>query len=347
MSASAAAKREQFANRLWYGRHWLRFLLWPLSILFIAAAAARRVGYRSGLLRSFRAPVPVIIVGNLTVGGTGKTPIVIWLAQALVADGFAPAILSRGYGAESAGNCTRRVSAESTPQMVGDEPLLLARKSQVPVFVDTDRGRAAAEAVANGADVLISDDGLQHYALQRDFELVIVDGERGFGNGMRLPAGPLRESPSRLQQVERVLVNGGPEHSLRVLDPFRDKTSPFQLVGQDLVRVDESERRPLSSLRDEPTTAIAGIGNPERFFAALRRAGLDPATVAIPDHAPLTQSELQGMTGTIVMTEKDAVKCREIADERCWYLPVEVSMQDNSGWLDDLVSRIRQKRSAS
>jgi len=317
----------------WIESHWERVtpvsaLLYPLSVLFGAAVKVRRGLYDSGIAPSLRLPVPVIVVGNITVGGTGKTPLVLWLVEFLRARGFKPGIVCRGYGGKS--RSPQRVAPESDPLVVGDEAVLLARRGRCDVWAGADRVTAGLALLTPPAacDVVISDDGLQHYALARDLEICVVDEGRGFGNGWLLPAGPLREPPSRLARVDAIVVNhdlrGEPHSTLAALPgtvvrvnmrvegrEFRNLVNPAQRVGPE-------------HFRGRIVHAIAGIGNPQRFFSLLRLFGLDIAARAFPDHHPFSAADLAyAGTETVLMTEKDAVKCRRFARESHWELAVD------------------------
>ncbi|MHB8167830.1 MAG: tetraacyldisaccharide 4'-kinase [Sulfuricella sp.] len=311
---------------LWLQRQWLHLTPWqvvllPLSILFGLVAALRRGLYRAGLLRAIRLPVPVIVVGNISVGGTGKTPLVLWLADFLRQQGYHPGIVSRGYGGGTPGAAA--VDIRSDPALVGDEPLLLARKSGCPVWVGRDRV-AAGNALLRAhpeCDVLLSDDGLQHYRLGRDLEIVVVDGERKFGNGLLLPAGPLREGVSRLRSVDAVVVNGGslrPEFSLHNEFEMRLEGGMFYNLRHPELRARAAD------FGGKKLHAVAGIGNPQRFFAHLRRLGLAFEEHAFPDHCVFRPQDLDyDDADALLMTEKDAVKCAGFADGRYWALAVE------------------------
>jgi tetraacyldisaccharide 4'-kinase len=311
---------------LWLQRQWFRLTPWhvvllPLSVLFGLVAALRRGLYRAGLLRAIRLPVPVIVVGNISVGGTGKTPLALWLADFLRQQGYHPGIISRGYGGGTQDAVA--VDVRSDPALVGDEPLLLARKSGCPVWVGRDRvaaGKALLRAHAE-CDVLLSDDGLQHYRLDRDMEIVVVDGERKFGNGLLLPAGPLREGVSRLMSVDAVVVNGGSlKADMRLRNEFE-----MSLEGEVFYPLCEPELRARAAdFGGKKLHAVAGIGNPQRFFAHLSRLGLVFEEHAFPDHWVFRPQDLDyGDADALLMTEKDAVKCAGFADERYWALAVE------------------------
>jgi tetraacyldisaccharide 4'-kinase len=300
-----AAVRPTFLSARFAARHWYRLspvsiVLFPISLAFGVLVALRRLLFRFGVLRSVRLPIPVVVVGNLTVGGTGKTPLMLALVDALRVRGLRPGILSRGYGGTS--TQPRAVGAEDLAAQVGDEPLLLAERSGCPVWIGADRVAAARALLAAHArcDVILCDDGLQHYRLQRDFEIAVED-ERGFGNGLLLPAGPLREPASR--RVDATVVNGsGP----------RPGTFGMRLAPAGLYRV-EAQAAPmtLSDLSGKKLHAVAGIGNPDRFFAELSRMGLAFSAHAFPDHHAYRTEELEfADCDFVLMTEKDAVKCR-------------------------------------
>lgn len=294
---------------------WLRgglpaLLLAPLGWLMAAAVLLRRRLYQYGLRRSRRLPVPVIVVGNIFVGGTGKTPLVIWLCQRLQAMGHRPGIVLRGYGGR-ASTWPQWVQAESDPELVGDEAVLLARQAGVAVAAGPQRPAAAALLVEAGCDVIISDDGLQHYALARDAEIAVIDAGRGLGNGRCLPAGPLREPRRRLASVDLTIANGAPS----ALTPYF-----FKLVAEPLQPLHPAAG---AAPTGGPVHAVAGIGNPQRFFDQLRRQGFDPIEHPFPDHHRYRAEELQFGDGLpILMTAKDAVKLSGAALTGCWVLPV-------------------------
>ncbi len=309
----------RWVERHWRQTTWFAALLAPLSLLFGAAAAARRALYRGGILRAERLPVPVIVVGNLTVGGTGKTPFVIWLVQRLRGLGWRPGIVSRGYGATVSGPAP--VEAASDPVRFGDEPVLLARRTGCPVWIGRDRARAARALLAHSpeCDVIVSDDGLQHYRLARDVEIAVVDAEQGFGNGWLLPAGPLRERPSRLDRVDLVIVHG------TAARPFAaGRECRMRLEGRQFYNL-LNPRFVVSAgyFNGMRTHAVAGIGNPRRFFDALQALGLSGTAHAFPDHHRFRAEELRfAGAEAILMTEKDAIKCEAFADETHWVLAV-------------------------
>lgn len=300
----------------WYRGHPLLVLLWPLSALFWLVSSTRRQAYRLGLLRQERVGVPVVVVGNLNVGGSGKTPLVLWLAERMRARGYRPGIVSRGYGGH-APYYPFPVKSDSEPAQVGDEPCLLARRSGVPVVVDPKRPRGARYLVEHcGCDLVLCDDGLQHYALARDLEIVVVDGEREFGNGWLIPAGPMRETVGRLKTVDFVVSNGA--------SSALPTAMVMTLTPGDLRRVRDDAPGPgLNNLREHAVHAVAGIGNPGRFFASLRASGLNIVEHAFPDHHAFRVDDLQFQpTAPLLMTEKDAMKCRDLVSDEAYYLPV-------------------------
>jgi tetraacyldisaccharide 4'-kinase len=281
--------------------------------LFRALVALRRLAYALGLKQRWRASVPVIVIGNLTVGGSGKTPLVIHVAELLVSRGWSPAIVSRGYG--GAVEAPRAVTLASEPLDVGDEPVLMARRSGCPVWVGPERARVVETLLRETprCDVVILDDGLQHYALARDLEVCVVDA-RGFGNGFMLPAGPLREPRARLRSVDAVVA-----HDTDAVPGYR-----MALIGEQVHRAtDARERRSLQSFFGERVHAVAGIGDPKRFFLHVARHGARLVPHPFPDHHPFVAADLEfGDAAPIVMTEKDAVKCKRFAKPSHWILPV-------------------------
>lgn len=310
---------QEWLERSWYGAH-APVALRPLAALYGAVLGLRGLSYRIGLQGVAHLPVPVIVVGNLTVGGTGKTPLVVWLVARLRARGLRPGIVSRGYGGRQHG--PHQVSDGDTALEVGDEALLLAQRCAVPVAVGRDRPAAARLLVAAQCDVILSDDGLQHAALGRDLEIIVVDGARGFGNGRLLPAGPLRESTARLQRAGAVVVNGQPSHAAH-LPPG---ALAMDLQGTVAVPLAGGASQPLARWAGHTVHALAGIGHPQRFFALLRAAGLEIIAHPLPDHARFTAEDLQFADALpVLMTEKDAVKCRGLATARHWVVPVDAT----------------------
>jgi tetraacyldisaccharide 4'-kinase len=320
--------------RIWYGNSPLVWLLAPLSVLFRIVIATRRMLYRRGWLGVLRAEVPVVVIGNITVGGTGKTPLAAWLARDLAARGMKPGIVLRGYGGiESAG--PRRVAAGDDPRDAGDEAVLLAATTSAIVVAGSDRVAAARLARELGATIVLADDGLQHYRLGRDAEVAVLDASRLAGNGCVLPAGPLREPLARLREVDLVVLNGRAgerearaaalQELLRKTQIAVDRVACFALRPIDAQSLGTGERRPLESFRGQPVHALAGVGHPEGFFTALEARGLDVVRHAPGDHAVLTPGDIDfGDTAPVLMTGKDAVKCRAFAHERCWVVDAEV-----------------------
>ena len=304
-------------QQVWYGRRPVPWYLRALAPVYGAVIGLRRWLYARGWLRSVRVGVPVIVVGNITVGGTGKTPMVVWLATRLNERGFRVAVISRGYGRVA--TRVQRVERASSAAEVGDEALLISRRAPAPVYVGRDRVAAARAAIADGAQLLIADDGLQHLRLARDFEIVMVDARRAMGNGALLPAGPLRESAARLGSVAAVVLTGASAADARFAGAL-----PMRLEGSTLLPVNATGLgRELAEFAGQRVHAVAAIGNPQRFFATLRAAGLELVEHPYPDHDPFRLAELQFGDGLpVIMTEKDAVKCQAFAPAQCWYLPV-------------------------
>jgi tetraacyldisaccharide 4'-kinase len=328
----------------WYGHGRGAWLLLPLSGMYWLVVSLRRSLYAAGLLRRERVPVPVIVVGNLTAGGTGKTPVCIWLAQALAARGFAPGIVSRGYGGSKSAS-PMRVDARSDPAIVGDEPVLLARRTGLPVCVDRNRVRAARMLIEDGVDVIIADDGLQHLGLVRDYEICVLDGRRGLGNHFLLPAGPLREPAARLAEVDQVLVNGPARCPAE--SAAEQNAIAFELVSRVAHRLNGSLSRPLSDFAGTTVHAVAAIGNPSRFFGQLRASDIQVLEHAYPDHARLDTDGLSFADDfAILMTEKDAVKVGAQAGDRYWYVPADLVMDPAQAdpWLAQVQSRLQPER---
>jgi tetraacyldisaccharide 4'-kinase len=341
-------KLEKFINDVWYGESSFYIALLPLTVLFGMIVALRRFLYRRGILASTKISVPVIVVGNIAVGGAGKTPVTLWLANLLKSKGMSPAIISRGYGGAALSHPVH-VTPDSDTAVVGDEPVLLARRSGCPVFVDVDRVRGAKSAVVNGADVILSDDGLQHYRLQRDIEIVVIDGTRGFGNGFLLPAGPLREPASRLDSADRILIQVAGSGEEQVSQKISaDKMARFSLAGESLRRVSDARTRGVRELKGKSVHAVAGIANPDRFFEQLECYGITLHRHPKPDHARLSEADVSFDDDLdVIVTEKDAVKCKSFAHERLWYLPVSVSFENSEDlqWFDALHDKLRSSRS--
>ena len=301
----------------WYrGDSWL-WLLRPLECVFRLLAATRRGLYQRRILSSYRAPVPVVVVGNITVGGTGKTPVVIALVEALQAQGLRPGVVSRGYGATD-NDFPHVLGPDSNAGQSGDEPLLIYQRTRAPCVVDPDRGAAVQTLLSQfAADLIICDDGLQHYALRRDFEIAVLDQARGVGNGFCLPAGPLREPVARLHSVDKVLYRGS--------DNPEDGVS-YQ--SQAWINVQTGEQRPVDAFsRSGTVTALAGIGQPEQFFATLEALGVTFDSQVFADHYRYTAEDFSTLGAQpILMTEKDAVKCRVFTGPDAWYLRIEAQL---------------------
>jgi tetraacyldisaccharide 4'-kinase len=314
-------------QRVWYGPAWRSLPLWPLSLLYGVVIGVRRSLRRAGLLPTLHVDVPVVVVGNVTVGGTGKTPVAAWLAQQLRLRGRRVGVVLRGYGGSHRG-APRVVTASDSAVETGDEALLHARRGVHVVVIGADRVAAARLAQAQGAEVIVCDDGLQHTRLARDCEIAVVDGARGLGNGWLLPAGPLREPGSRLDSVQAVVISrrdGLPGKLPDLHGPLQVEARFMPGVAVNLLT---AERRPLADFRQSPDLhAVAGIGHPAAFFAGLRGAGLDPHPVTLADHAALDPAALPfPADATVLMTEKDAVKCMAHARPGWWWVDLEVSI---------------------
>ncbi len=334
----------QWIHRVWYEGGPAYWALLPLSGLYWLIIKLRRLLYVCGVLHSKNVGVPVIVVGNITAGGTGKTPVSIWLARSLAERGFTPGIISRGYGG-SKSSSPMRVDAASDPAVVGDEPVLLAKRSGCPVAVDSDRVRAAGMLVDDGVDLIISDDGLQHCRLERSYEICVIDGTRWLGNRLILPAGPLRETPSRLAQVDQILVNG------RLRDESETTTEQnaieFGLVASEVCRLNGSLTRPIDRFADSTVHGVAAIGNPRRFFDLLRAHGMQVIEHAYRDHAAIDTAILHfDDEFEILMTEKDAVKIGNRIGDRFWYVPVNLDMDPvlAGPWLEQIESRMKDEQ---
>jgi tetraacyldisaccharide 4'-kinase len=321
----------------WQKRGAVAILLLPVALLFATVAMLRRLAWHSGLLHPRQTGIPVIVVGNITAGGTGKTPLVLWLAEFLRANGRRPGVISRGYGA--ARSDPRPVPVEGSPADYGDEPCLLARRAGCPVWVGADRAATALalRTAHPGVDVIISDDGLQHYRLARDFEIAVIDGARGLGNGWPLPSGPLREPASRLESVDAVVVNGTATSAW-------PRATAMRLEGNSFRNLRDPQRvvQP-AHFRGRRVHAVAGIDNPQRFFGHLQQLGLNCATHAFPDHHPYAEADLRfGDTDEVVMTEKDAVKCGAFATAGHWALVVNAGIDPELG--EKILTRLSQAK---
>ena len=332
--SSAIARPEFFVFAM--ERHWQRLtpvslLLVPLSLVFCALVWLRRSLYRLGVLRSMRSPVPVIVVGNITVGGTGKTPLVIWLADFLRQAGYRPGIVTRGYRGQSP-VWPLAVKKDTPATLVGDEAVLLARRCGCPVMAGPDRSASIRGLLDQNCNLILSDDGLQHYRLRRDLEIAVVDGTRRFGNGLCLPAGPLREPVARFNSVALRVANGEPgagELGMQLAPTH------FYSLAQP------SQQEAAEQFRATSVHAVAGIGNPERFFDTLRRLGLSIIPHAFPDHHAFQAQELEfGDNLPVILTEKDAVKCQHFAKPRFWVLAVDTQPDPRLG--EKILQRLKE-----
>ncbi len=303
----------------WYKEMYVSTWIMPFSLIYVDFVRLRRFLYRTRILKSRALPVPVVVVGNITVGGTGKTPLVIWLANLLREQGLKPGVISRGYGGATKEKPVV-VRADSDPDQVGDEPLLIVRHTGCPMVVCADRVAAGRRLLQlNDCDVVICDDGLQHYALRRDVEIAVIDGQRRFGNGYCLPAGPLREPIERLREVDLVIVNG---------EATEEGEYSMRFEGGQAVNLKTGEAVELAQFKGKDCHAVAGIGNPRRFFDLLKAAGLQVRAHAFPDHHRFETDDIDFKgDAPVLMTEKDAVKCQSFASDRHWCVPIRAEPQ--------------------
>jgi len=348
MNNPAAAVLQAWFNKIWYRRSSPPWWLIPLSLVYGAVSRVRRHAY------SLRRPAPllrpVIVVGNLSVGGTGKTPLVCWLVAQLADRGLKPGVVTRGYGGSSRG--ARLVEPTDDPRVVGDEPVLLARRTFVPVAVGRDRRAASQLLIDAGCNVIVSDDGLQHYALARDCEIVVIDADRRFGNRRLLPAGPLRESPARLRGVDAIVLNGGGNNNSGAPNAgARLPMAPMSMRLEAIFAIELKHRtsRALREFAGHSVHAIAAIGNPQRFFDMLRSRSIEVEAHPLPDHAHLRAEDIFFADDRpVLMTEKDAVKCADIAGPQHWYVPVRaVFSADEAAALVGIVMQSIQRRAAA
>ncbi|MHA2798881.1 tetraacyldisaccharide 4'-kinase [Vibrio harveyi] len=323
-------------EKIWFENHPLKYLLWPLlwplSLLFGAISKSKRQQYQSGKKQAYKAPVPVVVVGNITAGGNGKTPVVVWLVEQLQQLGFKPGVVSRGYGAKAPQYPL--LLDDSTPSKhCGDEPKLIYRRTGAPVAVDPVRVNAVKALLEVGVDIIVTDDGLQHYALERDIEFVIVDGNRRFGNESLIPLGPLREGVERLSNVDFIITNGG---------QAQQNEMPMSLAPSKAVNLKTKQQVEVSELQD--LVAFAGIGHPPRFFNTLNAMNADvKVTKGFADHQDFDQQELHALAqqgANVIMTEKDAVKCDSYAQDNWWYLPVSAQFESNDA--ERILNRIKE-----
>lgn len=310
----------RIAQYVWYEDVFIATWLTVFTMLFIDIVRLRRFLYRKGILKSTALPCPVIIVGNISVGGTGKTPLVITLAKQLQQAGFHPGIISRGYGGSHKTEAMQ-VTGHSHPEQVGDEAVLMAKQTGCPVAVAAKRVEAA-QLLLNNTDcnIILSDDGLQHYALKRDIEIAVVDGERRFGNNNCLPGGPLREPLERLNEVDFIIINGTPEETREI---------PMTITADVAINLITGAQKSLAEFKISNCHAIAGIGHPMRFFNLLAAHGLSTENHSFPDHHVFTAKEINFRDSKpVLMTEKDAVKCTAIATNKHWYVPISAHLPD-------------------
>lgn len=312
-----------------------------LSAVYAGITGLRRRFYEKGVLRSHRSEVPVIVVGNISVGGTGKTPLTIAVVRRLQQEGFRPGIASRGYGREDPSQ-PRWVDGESNPAKVGDEPALIARHTNAKLRVDRDRVAAARALVKAGCDVVVCDDGLQHYRLDRDIEIEVIDGRLRYGNARRLPAGPLREPIGRAQRCDFRIVNLGSNSAQSNVGAGFGEW-PMKLLARNAVPLTGGRSRPLASFGEQRVHAVAGIGDPERFFSMLRGYGIAVVPHAFDDHHRYTEADFEfGSRLPVLMTEKDAVKCADIARDDWFSVPVDAELPE-AFWVA-LLDRLRAAR---
>ena len=324
-----------FLQKIWYRENFYKYLFMPLSWAFHVCLILRRKAYQIGLFKIYKAKCPVVVIGNITVGGTGKTPITIWLANYFILKGYKPLILSRGYGGKI-GDHPIEVSRNTDVSMVGDEPLLMASKLKCPIIVHPSRIQSLIYIDDRKFDLILCDDGLQHYQLDRDFEIAVIDGDRKFGNKCLLPAGPLREPISRLSEVDISLINNSNQESI--------KGNSFNLVGKKVINVRTNEVRLIEDFEGHEVHAVAGIGNPDRFFNFLEKRKIIVKRHPFEDHYNYDSLELEFNDGLdILMTEKDMVKCKNFNNKKIWYVPVEVEfVKSDMKWLSDIEELVRK-----
>lgn len=323
-----------YLPKFWYRRELISYLLLPFSFVYRAFISLYRLSYKR--LSAARFPVPIIVVGNITVGGTGKTPMVIGLVELLKKQGYNPGVISRGYGRKG-GSGSVIVTAKSKADEVGDEALLIARRAACPVIVDNDRIVAAKKLLeVYKCNVIVSDDGLQHYKLPRYIEIALIDAEFEFGNKFCLPAGPLREPISRLNSVDFIVRNFNT--SLPLLVPPGEYSMVLELTGFRNIK-DPATVKAADAFKGQAIHAVAGIGMPEKFFKTLRHLNLDIIEHPFPDHHIFSSSDLSFENKTVIMTEKDGVKCEALAQENFWY--VEVNAKLESRFVEELLDRLK------
>ena len=318
-------------SEIHYSKSLVSLLLLPFSAVFLLISFVRKILYRFNFLRSFKLKIPVIVVGNITSGGTGKTPLIIYLANELKKNGYRPGIISRGYGSKGGGMI--EASQKNDAADVGDEPMLIQKHTHLPVFVSKDRVSAAKALLKKykKTDVILSDDGMQHFRLKRDIEVLVIDGTRKFGNGYLLPAGPLREFSSKLKTVDAIVCN----HKKVI-----DGSYLMKYKGYFLINLKTNKKIHLSNLRLKNIHAIAGIGNPNRFFDYLKTFNIEFNSSIFQDHYRFSKKDFRNMNDkNIIMTEKDAVKCQKFSRKNFWYLPVTAEV--DSKFIDVILKKLR------
>ena len=322
---------QQWLEKIWYENGSGRFLLLPLTALYCVVN-----NYQRNKLSKQQPHIecPIIVVGNITVGGTGKTPLTIYITQLLQKSGFKPAIITRGYGGKSE-HWPQYVKPNTDPNLVGDEAVLMATRTNVPIYAGANRLESILKLLAqHDVDVIISDDGLQHYKMPRDIQIAVIDATRLLGNGLCLPAGPLRERKERLDSCDFVVLNGG--------KPSDEFSHNMQLTGDVLINLSTAEEMPVEGFKEKRVNAVTGIGNPQRFYTSLKEFGLVLETVSFPDHHDFQKEDIDFKNESpIIMTEKDAVKCKTFAKENMWYLPISASLDNNFN--QDLLQLLKEK----
>ncbi len=332
-------------EKVWFKNHpakyWLVPLLLPLAGLFYLLSSVRRLAFSLGLMKSYKLNKPVIVVGNIGIGGNGKTPVVVHLVELTKTLGLKPGVISRGYGG-NAKTYPYLLDENSTSAEAGDEPILIYQRCHVPVVVGADRVANAQMLIEQGCNIIISDDGLQHYRLQRDLEFIVIDGKRLFGNGLLLPAGPLREGQWRLQQADLLIYNGSKPDEASMINNHTSLL--MKLAASDVIQINTDKKLPLSTFLNQwcSVNAVAGIGDPQRFFDTLQALGFNlEKQQGFIDHKDFTVDDFNQFKTDLplLMTEKDAVKCKAFAQENWWYLPVDAqfSKQDEQ----TLIKKIR------
>ncbi|MEW6991160.1 tetraacyldisaccharide 4'-kinase [Colwelliaceae bacterium 6441] len=346
-------------EKVWFEGHqakwWLVPLLLPLSLLFWCLSALRRFFFNVGIKSSIQVNCPIVIVGNIGVGGNGKTPVVLWLVKTLLQQGIKVGVISRGYGGH-APHYPYLLTKESTALEAGDEPVLIYQRCDIPVAVGADRIAAANKLIEQGCQLIISDDGLQHYRLKRDYELLVVDGKRYFGNGLLLPAGPLRETKQRLNQVNQIIINGADEETVNSHIYSQTPIHNLMLKAEQVINLKTGEAKTLAEFIDQHSciNAIAGIGSPQRFFNYLNELGfIIEKQQGFIDHqaynehlfSQIDSNDNPSANHALVMTEKDAVKCKGFAKEHWWYLPVDAvfSSKESETIITEIVQLINQQ----